>query len=137
MNILIDTNVMLDALMNRTPYNVSAEKIFRFAAEDKLIASITASSVTDIYYFLKKYFHDTNQAKQTLTTIFNIFEVIDVTRSDCEKALSLSMEDYEDALLATCAKRRRLELIITRNLKDFVESPVTAITPDDFLTNYL
>lgn len=136
MNILIDTNVMLDALMNRTPHNVSAEKIFRFVAEDKLNASITASSVTDIYYFLKKYFHDTNQAKQILTTIFNIFEVIDVTRSDCEKALNLSMDDYEDALLATCAKRRRLELIITRNLKDIAESPVIAITPDDFLTNY-
>lgn len=136
MNVLIDTNVMLDALMNRTPHNVSAEKIFRFVAEDKLNASITASSVTDIYYFLKKYFLNTNQAKQILTTIFNIFEVIDVTRSDCEKALSLSMDDYADALLATCSKRRRLELIITRNLKDFAGSPVTAITPDDFLTNY-
>jgi len=136
MNVLIDTNVMLDALMNRTPHNVSAERIFRFVAEDKLNASITASSVTDIYYFLKKYFHDTNQAKQILITIFNIFEVIDVTKSDCEKALSLSMDDYEDALLATCAKRKRLELIITRNLKDFAESPVITITPDDFITNY-
>ncbi|MDR3601566.1 MAG: PIN domain-containing protein [Desulfosporosinus sp.] len=137
MNVLIDTNVMLDALMNRTPHNVSAEKIFRFVAEDKLNAFITASSVTDIYYFLKKHFHNTNQAKQILTTIINIFRVIDVTRSDCEKALILSMDDYEDALLATCAKRMRLELIITRNLKDFAESPVTAITPDDYLTKYV
>jgi len=46
------------------------------------------------------------------------------------------MDDYEDALLATCAKRRRIELIITRNLKDFAGSPVKAISPDDFLTNY-
>lgn len=136
MNILIDTNVMLDALMSRTPHNVSAERIFRFVAEDKLNASITATSVTDIYYFLKKHFHDPLQAKQILATIFNIFEIVDVTKSDCKKALCLSMDDYEDALLATCAKRRRFELIITRNLKGFAESPVTAITPDDFLTNY-
>jgi len=71
-----------------------------------------------------------------LINFFNIFEVIDVTKSDCEKALGLPMDDYEDALLATCAKRRRIELIITRNLKDFAESPVKAISPDDFLTNY-
>ena len=60
-------------------FNVSAEKIFRVVAEDKVNASITASSVTDINYFLKKYSHDANQAKQILITIFNIFEVIDVT----------------------------------------------------------
>lgn len=54
-----------------------------------------------------------------LINFFNIFEVIDVTKSDCEKALGLPMDDYEDALIATCAERRRIELIITRNLKDF------------------
>jgi len=136
MNVLIDTNVILDAGLNRRPFNASAEKILLLVAEEKVNASITASSVTDIYYFLKRDYHDSNQAKEMLINFFNIFEVIDVTKSDCERALGLSMDDYEDALLATCAKRRRLELIITRNLKDFAESPVTAITPDDFLNNY-
>lgn len=46
------------------------------------------------------------------------------------------MRDYEDALLATCAKRRKLDLIITRNLKDFAESPIKAVTPDDVLAKF-
>ena len=136
MNVLIDTNVILDAGLNRIPFNVSAEKILLLVADEKVNASITASSVTDIYYFLKRDYQDSDRAKEMLRNFFNIFEVIDVTRSDCEKALGLPMDDYEDALLATCAKRRRIELIITRNLKDFAESPVKAISPDDFLTNY-
>ena len=136
MNVLIDTNVILDAGLNRIPFNASAEKILLLVADEKVNASITASSVTDIYYFLKKDYHDSNRAKEMLINFFNIFEVIDVTKSDCEKALGLPMDDYEDALLATCAKRRRIELIITRNLKDFAESPVKAVSPDDFLTNY-
>lgn len=136
MNVLIDTNVILDALIGRTPHDASAEKLFLLVAEDKLNASITASSVTDIYYLLNKHLHDTYQAKQVLLKLFSLFEVLDVTGSDCEKALDMSMNDYEDALLATCAIRRKLELIITRNLRDFANSPIKAITPDDFLANY-
>lgn len=136
MNVLIDINVILDAVTGRTPHHVSAEKLFLLVAEDKLNASITASSVTDIYYLLRKHLHDAYQAKQVLLKLFNLFEVLDVTRSDCEKAISLPMSDYEDALLATCAKRRKLDLIVTRNSKDFTESPVKAIAPDDFLANY-
>lgn len=137
MKALIDTNVILDALISRAPHHISAERLLLFVAEDKLKAAITASSVTDIYYLLYKYFHDADQAKQVLLKLFRLFEVLDVTGSDCEKALSMPMQDYEDALLATCAKRRKLDLIITRNLKDFAESPVKAITPDDFLANFM
>ncbi|HVJ49273.1 PIN domain-containing protein [Desulfitobacterium sp.] len=136
MKVLIDTNVILDAVIGRTPHNVSAEKLFLLMAEDKLNASITASAVTDIYYLLYKHLYDAYQAKQVLFKLFSLFEVLDVTQSDCAKALSMPMNDYEDALLATCARRRKLDLIITRNLKDFTDSPVKAITPDDFLTNY-
>lgn len=136
MNVLIDTNVILDAIIGRTPHHVSAERLFLLVAEDKLNASITASSVTDIYYLLHKHLHDAYQSKRVLLKLFSLFEVLDVTGSDCEKALSMPMNDYEDALLATCARRRKLDLIITRNLKDFAESPVKAIAPDDFLANY-
>ena len=124
------------SVTSRTPYDASAERIFLFVAEEKLNAFITASSVTDIYYLLQKHLHDQYQAKQVLMKLFSLFEVIDVTGSDCEKALSLPMKDYEDALLATCARRRKLDLIITRNLKDFADSPVKVIALDDFLANY-
>ncbi|MDA8221505.1 MAG: PIN domain-containing protein [Desulfitobacterium hafniense] len=136
MSVLIDTNVILDALIGRAPHHIAAEKILLLVAEDKLNAAITASSVTDIYYLLHKYLHDADQAKQVLLKLFRLFEVLDVTGSDCEKALSIPMRDYEDALLATCAKRRKLDLIITRNLKDFAESPIKAVTPDDVLAKF-
>lgn len=137
MNVLIDTNIVLDALLSRSPFNTLAERLFIMIAEDKISASITASSVTDIYYLLNKHLHDKQKAKQALLNLFSLFEILDVTQNDCEKALTLSMEDYEDALVATCAKRRRIELIITRNTNDFTRSPVNAITPNDFFENYV
>ena len=136
MNVLIDTNVVLDAVTGRAPYHASAEKLFLLAAEDKLSAAIIASSVTDIYYLLRKHLHDAEQAKQVLFKLFNLFSILDVTGSDCERALTLPMPDYENALLAACAKRNRLDLIITRNLKDFTRSPVKAMAPDAFLAGF-
>jgi predicted nucleic acid-binding protein len=136
MNVLIDTNIILDALMGRAPFNVLAERLFVALAEDKLKGHITASSVTDIYYLLNKHIHDTAKSREALSKLFSLFDILDVTQTDCEKALTLPMSDYEDALIVTCAKRRKVELIITRNPSDFKNAPVSVVTPDDFFNNY-
>lgn len=136
MNVLIDTNVILDAGLKRHPFNVFAEKILLLISEEKLNGFMTTNSVSDVFYFLKKFYRDNERAKHILVDFFNILEIIEVTKGDCERALSLPMSDYEDALLATCAKRKKLEFIVTRNVKDFSDSPVKAITPEDILANY-
>mgnify|MGYP002627347932 CR=1 FL=1 len=46
------------------------------------------------------------------------------------------MNDFEDAVQASCAKKHFIDLIITRNVKDFTNSPVYAIIPDDFLNEF-
>jgi len=53
-NVLLDTNVILDAVANRVPFNKNAEQIFILAAEQKIKGYITANSLTDIYYIAKK-----------------------------------------------------------------------------------
>ena len=52
---------------------------------------------------------------------------------DVMDSFDLTMDDFEDALLAQCAKQIEADYIVTRNTTDFVDSPVSAITPDDFL----
>lgn len=133
MNVLIDTNVILDAMLSRSPFNEAAQKLFIMAAEEKINAYITANCVTDIYYILHKYLHDATRCKEELRKLFTLFNIMDITGSDCRRALELPINDYEDALLAACAKRGKIEYIITRNVKDFNNSPVKAVSPDDFL----
>ena len=52
LNVTIDTNIILDALLNREPWNESAQKIIMAAASKKIAASISASTVTDIYFII-------------------------------------------------------------------------------------
>lgn len=133
MNVLIDTNVVLDAMLSRSPFAEAAQKLFIMAAEEKINAYVTASSITDIYYLLHKHLHDKEQCRQVIFKIIKIFNILDVTGSDCKKALELPMSDYKDALLAACARRGKMECIVTRNVEDFGGSPVRAVLPDDFL----
>jgi predicted nucleic acid-binding protein len=133
MRILIDTNIVLDALMERGPWAKAAQAVLLAVAEEKAEGCIIASSFTDIYYILRKHMKDKEQLKQTLLGLMAVINVLDVTGADCEKAFYLPMTDYEDALLAYCAKRHKADYIITRNIKHFTGSPVLAISPDDFL----
>ena len=133
MKALIDTNVILDALMRREPFNRAAEEIIVLSAEGKINACITASSVTDIYYILKKHMKREEPTRQAILKLMAIVNVLDVTGSDCEKACALPMDDYEDALHAYCAKRYKIDCIVTRDLKHFEGSPVNAMKPDSFL----
>ena len=133
MKLLIDTNIILDALMNRTPWAKAAQDIILAVAEEKAEGCITASSFTDIHYLLRKNLKDKEKTKQTLLGLLTVVNVLDVTGSDCEKAFDLPMSDYEDALLATCGKRHKADYIVTRDLKHFEGSPVEVIQPDELL----
>jgi len=105
----------------------------RAAAGEKIEGCITASTLTDIYYILRKHLRDEEKTKRTLVGLLSIINVLDVTGKDCEEALKLPMTDYEDALLAYCAKRHMVDNIITRDGKHFNGSPVKALSPEDFL----
>lgn len=66
MKILVDTNVIMDALTGREPFREVAEQIFLLAANRIEDIYITASSATDIYYLVRKYLHSTEQAKSII-----------------------------------------------------------------------
>lgn len=133
MKLLIDTNIILDALMAREPWANEAQKIILAIAEEEVEGFITASSFTDIYYLLRKHLKDKELTKQYLLNLLSLIKILDVNNTDCEKAFDLPMNDYEDALLAFCGKRHKMDLIITRNKKHFEKSPVKAVEPEDIL----
>ena len=100
MKILVDTNVIIDALTSREPFREDAEQIFLLAANQIEDMYITASSATDIYYLVRKHLHSTEHAKNVMAKLYELFRILDVTLSDCQEALSSQVNDYEDAVLS-------------------------------------
>lgn len=133
MKIVVDTNVIIDALTSREPFRETAEKIFMLAANQIQDLYITASSATDIYYLIKKHLHSSEQAKNAIAKLFELFYILDSTAEDCREALSLDMIDYEDAVISCCASHNQIDYIVTRNIRDYKESKIKAILPDEFI----
>lgn len=133
MRILVDTNIIIDALTGREPFREAAEQVFLIAANRTEDMYITASSVTDIYYLVRKHLHSTEQAKNVMSKLFELFYILDVTSGDCMDALASEIKDYEDAVVACCAYRSQMDYIVTRNIKDYAASMVQAILPEEFI----
>ena len=131
--VLIDTNVVLDALASREPFRVYAEKLFMLAAKEKFQGFVTANSLSDIYYLIRKSVSDV-AAREGIRNLLQLFSVIDITGQDCEIALDSPVADYEDALIAVCAAKIGVEYIVTRD-EDFLQTPAggPVITPEALL----
>jgi predicted nucleic acid-binding protein len=125
----IDTNIILDFLLQRKPFYEAAKAIVAKARDDKYEAIVGTYAITDIHYWLTK---ETKESRKSLIMIFNLLEMISLcntTIEDMRSAYNSIMPDFEDAVAAAIAQREKADYIITRNSGDFVNSPVPAITP--------
>ena len=135
MNILIDTNVILDDILNRGSNAETARKISRLATDDLVKCYITANSLTDIFYVVSKSLNEI-AARKTIRNLLLSFDVVSVDGKDCRLAIDLPMRDFEDALVVVCAEKAGLDYIVT-NDKGFLSHTnlsVPAISPTHFLS---
>ena len=134
MKIMIDTNIILDVLLEREPFYEYSKAILELCEKRKIYGFISASSATDIFYLVRKALNSTEKAYDALGEILNIVKILTVTNDDVNKAFLQKAKDFEDCLLATCAKSNKCDGIVKRNTKDFSEFGITLYTPDEILT---
>ena len=132
MKVLIDTNIILDVLCKRPAFYEDSAKIFKLCEVKKISGVISALSIPNILYILRKEL-DADKTREILDSLMLIFSVADLKADDLKKAADMRFKDYEDAIQSACATRIKANYIVTRNIKDFSESKVTAIKPAELL----
>ena len=133
MKILLDTNVIMDALQERQPFDAEAKEILLRAQNGEFSCCFTANAATDIFYLYSQA-RDMKSARQALNFLLATYRVVSVTHEDCINAMSIPVEDFENALVSACAKKTEVDYIISRDekyLRD--DSPVKVIEPGEFL----
>ena len=129
--VFVDTNVILDVLLQNDGFWQDSEKIFRLVERGEVKGFISASCVTDIFYIARKRLA-LDLARQAIEGLLSIFEVVGIDGDDLRGALSIPLEDYEDALQVYCAKKAGVDAFITRDLDGFPDIGVAVVTPTDF-----
>ena len=113
MKLMIDTNIVLDVLEERKPFLHNSQKVLKLCESSIVKGYVSASSITDIFYLVKKALGSTEKAYQALSRLFQVVHVLPVTERDIRTAFQQRAKDFEDCLLATCAKADGCDGIVT------------------------
>ena len=133
MRLMIDTNIFLDVLTKREPFFENSKSVLDLCERRKVQGFLSASSVTDIFYLVHRQLHSIDLAYQALGSVLDIAKVLTVTNDDVLNAYITRASDFEDCLLATCAKSNRCDAIVTRNKKDYLTFGITLLSPEELL----
>lgn len=128
MKLLIDTNVILDMVFQRDGCDNSM-KLFRKIRENGDSEYITASSVTDLFYIIRKEMRDTGRTYAVMENIFKLIAVLSVTEKDIQDAFGQKWKDFEDCVQYMTGKNNGADYIITANRKDYADASLPVQTP--------
>ena len=130
--LFLDTNIVLDLLGEREPFYQSAAKIATLADKGKILIYVSSLTYSTVFYLLSRY--ESNEAVKGKIRKFKVIaKTSDLTDKIIDKGLSSKFNDFEDSLQYYCAVNSECNIIITRNGKDFKESDLPVLTPDEYL----
>jgi len=132
MRILVDTNILVDYLLNRENFFEPAEKVVAICQQELANGAISSQSIADMFYLMRKNF----SVAERKTMLLNLCDIFHVEGTDEVKVLCAlvndKFSDFEDCLQMQCALSFRADYIVTRNVKDFAASEIPAVTPEEF-----
>lgn len=132
MNILVDTNVVLDLLLDRKPFSVDAVKLFSRIERGQYESYLCATSVTTIHYLVHRVL-SAGKARNAIERLLRFNNIALVNKAVIESALHSSIDDFEDAVIVYAAKNVHAKAIITRNIKDFRKADISVYEPGEFI----
>ena len=130
--LLIDTNIIIDLLAKREQFYEEAQELFTLADEKNLSLFISALSFANTHFILTKHL-SADGARKTLIKFKTLVEVLPFDDKILELALASDFNDFEDAIQYYTALDNKVEIIITRNKKDFKKSTLPVLTAKEYL----
>lgn len=130
--VFVDTDVCIDLLSGRKPFNKTAEILFSLADNKKIKIYVSSLSFSNIDYVLRSHYSSTH-SRQLIGTFKTLVNVLPVDSKTIDLAIASDFNDFEDAIQHSCAIENNLTTIITRNVKDYKKAPIAVLTPETFI----
>ena len=135
--VLIDTDVIMDFFFDRKPFSEYSTDILNLCAEKQIEGFTTSVIVSNVYYLLRKTAGH-KFVVEKISRLLQIIEVINTGKAVVLMALNSEFKDFEDALQNYSAlEEGSIQVIITRNIKDFKKSDLAVLTPQVYLKGRL
>jgi predicted nucleic acid-binding protein len=129
--VFLDTNIIVDLIADRKPFSKYSIEIFKKAEEKKIKLFTSSHSIATTHYLLKKYLEE-EILRDVLYNLLDYVTVIAVDTDVLKKGLRSKHKDFEDSIQILCASSvEKIDCIVTRNIKDFRDSEILVLTPDE------
>ncbi|NCB53587.1 MAG: PIN domain-containing protein [Epsilonproteobacteria bacterium] len=132
MRVLLDTNVVLDLLLDREPFSELAQAIFLNVESKHVEGFLCPTTLTTLYYLLGKHL-DKKQCNQTMENLLALFETTHLTKPVLVDSVRSVGSDFEDSVIYTSAKHTKIDVIVTRDTTGFKNSAIKVMSPQEFL----
>ena len=131
--LFIDTNVIIDFLIDRRPHSREAAIIFTLIEQKKLKGYVSSLTFSNLYYVLRKV-ESHNKVITKLDSISRLVTILKVDQQTIKDAIASRFTDFEDSIQYNCAlDYKKIDVLITRNTKDYKNSEIPVMTPADYL----
>jgi len=131
--VFVDTNVVIDHLTDRHPFANHSSLIFELHEQKQIKIHISALSINTVYYVSHKLLGE-QRTLNLIEELIETLEVIGTSKAEIKKALSVGFKDFEDAIqYSTALTIKKVEAIITRNVKDYRKSKIAVFTPEIYI----
>lgn len=136
MDIFIDTDVIIDFLIDRKPFSDNAEKVFALVEHKKLRGHASSLSFSNLFCLLRQQMSRA-RALALLKDLSGLLNILKVDEGSILRAIDSDFRDFEDAIQFYCATDyKSVDLIVTRNIKDYRHSTLPVMSPDTLLKTY-
>ena len=130
MKILFDTNILLDVILDRSPFASPASVLLAKVELGDIQGYLCATTVTTIYYLTAKVLGP-SPATQAIEKLLQIFEIAPVNRSVLTDALTVDFSDFEDAVIYAAALFVGADALVTRDGKGFQTAQIPILNPNE------
>jgi predicted nucleic acid-binding protein len=133
MRVLLDTNVVMDVLMARQPFLEDSARVFDRIEQRQVDGFLCATCLTTVEYLLERDSVPAGTRRKIIKRLLGLFEIADVNRRVLEAAIDDNWADFEDAVTHQSARLKGVDVIVTRNVKDFAGATMSVWPPAEFL----
>ncbi|MDQ7074006.1 MAG: PIN domain-containing protein [Gammaproteobacteria bacterium] len=130
MNILFDTNIILDLLLNRKPFVELSTEVIGSVETGRIEGYLCATTITTLDYLLSKALNR-KRARIEIKNLLSLFHIAEVNSSVVERALNSQFNDFEDAIQYYSATNCNVDGLVTRNNKDYKQTLLPIYTPSE------
>jgi len=132
MNVLLDTDVVLDLVLARDPFVVDAAALWLANEQGRCVAFISPITPVNVFYITRRS-RGADAARQAVRDLLTGLSIAPLLHRDLHVAEALPMTDFEDAVQVAAALAAGCTALVTRNESDYANAPLPIFTPVTFL----